>query len=106
MFPNDGQAAFCTVVQSDAERGIVVAGWIEDPVRLVAVFPQGTRPKLRAPVVAATCEFGRHPQSGEARTVNRPQPQIAASLCCSAPAPAEPTSRPTAARPPPSPAGT
>src|ERR1035438_2637024 len=78
MFPNDGQAVFCTVVEGDAERGIVVAGWIEDPVRLVAVFPQGTRPKLRAPVVAATCQFGRHPQSGEARTVNRHEPQIAA----------------------------
>src|ERR1035438_9901381 len=78
MLPNDGQTVFCTVVQGDRERGIVVAGWIEDPVGLVAVFPQGTRPMLRAPVVAAACQFGRRPQSGEARTVNRHEPQIAA----------------------------
>src|ERR1035438_4094498 len=78
MGPNDGHTVFCAVVQGDAERRIVVAGWIEDPVRLVAVFPQGTRPKLRAPVVAAGCQFGRYPQSGEARTVNRHEPKIAA----------------------------
>src|ERR1035438_1451689 len=78
MRPNDGHTVFCAVVQGDAERGIVVAGWIEYPVRLVAAFPQGTRPKLRAPIVAAGCQFGRHPQSGETRTVNRHQPQIAA----------------------------
>src|ERR1017187_1996769 len=80
MIPNDCQTIFGTVVQGDAQGRIVVARSIEDSVRLVTVFPQGTRPKLRAPVVAATCQLGRHPQSGETRTVNRHQPQIAANL--------------------------
>src|SRR5665647_3899571 len=75
MIPNDCQTISCTVVQGDAERRIVVAGSIEDSVRLVTVLPHGPRPKLRACVVTAACQFGRHPQSGETGTVNRYEPQ-------------------------------
>src|SRR5271157_187212 len=78
MIPNDFQSVFCTVVHGDGERRIVVAGSIENSVRLVAVLPQGARPKLRGRVAAAACQFGRHSQSGEARTVDRYQSQIAA----------------------------
>src|SRR5437870_4694647 len=78
MIPNDCQTIFCTVVNGDAERRIVVARSIEDAVRLVIVLPQGTRPKLRAHVVTPACQFGRHAQSGETRTVNWHQSQIAA----------------------------
>src|ERR1035441_2649627 len=80
MIPNDCQTIFGTVVQGDAQGRIVVARSIEDSVRLVTVLPQRTRPKLRTHVVAATCQLGRHPQSGETRTVNRHDPQIAADF--------------------------
>src|ERR1035437_1218164 len=78
MIPNDCQTIFCAVVHGNAERRIVVAGSIEDSVWLVTVLPQGTRPKLRPRVITAACQFGRHPQSGEIRTVHRNEPQIAA----------------------------
>ena len=78
MIPNDYQTIVCAVVHGNAERRIVVAGSIEDSVWLVSVLPQGTRPKLRPRVITAACQFGRHPQSGEIRTVHRNEPQIAA----------------------------
>jgi hypothetical protein len=78
MIQDDRQTIFCTVVHGDAERRVVVARPIEDSVRLVTVLPKSSRPQLRAHVVAAACQFSRHSPSGEARTVNRYQPQIAA----------------------------
>jgi len=57
-----------------------MAGSIEDPVSLVTMLPEGPRPKLGEGIIAFGCHFGRHAQSGKARTVDRHESQIAAQL--------------------------
>jgi hypothetical protein len=80
LLSNDRQPTFCTVVQRDTQRRIVVASSIENSVRPVLVLPKSARPKLRGQIIAAAGQFGRHPQTSEISTVKRHQPQIAAQF--------------------------
>ena len=42
MILNDRQTVFCTVVQGNAEGGIIVARSIHNTVKLITVLPQRT----------------------------------------------------------------